>query len=106
MSRAVTGLVSRGTLLAYRSSLQTERHQMNLMFKRTNYSKAVSKPAPYLTREVILNKLMEFAPGWAALTALFLGCKFYLMFNGLNFSEIKNYYCTYPPKPKNTMIED
>lgn len=102
MSRAVPSLILRGSLLrnAYRLSNQTERHQLNSIFKRSIYSKTVAKPAPYLTREVVMNKLLELSPGWFALTVFFLACKFYLTMNGLDFNEIQNYRTSYLPKPK------
>ena len=96
MSQAVAAarLVHRSNLLssAYRLS---NRQQLNAIFKRSAQSKAVSKPAPYLTREVIKDKFMNAAPGWVMVTIIFVACKFYLGWNGIDYNAIRNYKAPY-----------
>ena len=78
-----------------------ERHQLNAIFRRSaSEIKTFSKPAPYFTKDVVVGKVMELTPGWIFVTIVFLGCKFYLKWNGIDYNEIINYKANYETMEK------
>ena len=103
MSKAVAAarLAQRGNLLRYMCSLgNEERHQFSTIFRRSAHSKTFSKPAPFLTKDVLIDKVMQLSPGWFFLTFVFVSCKIYLGWNLVDYEEIRNYQCDYVYKVK------
>ena len=75
---------------------------MSLTMKRF-YQKTVSKPAPYLTKKVLLDKFTSGNPAFVVACVVVLAWNYYFVFNGVDYNEVINYTenrADYPVNPK------
>lgn len=86
-----------------RASMNGKR-EMNLVMKRF-YQKTVTKPAPYLTKQVIIDKIKNGKPGFQLAIVFVVFWHLYFTFNGVDYNEIINYTEVRAPYPVNPKFE-
>ena len=87
----------RSTLLRDLYNLSKNRNQLNLLIKRSVYSKITTKPAPYYTRKVVYDKFKEIGPAGLVVAVIYIFWYLYFTFNGINYNAIINYKETRAP---------
>lgn len=83
-------IVSRSSLTVAQN-LRGKNKEFNLILRRSIYEKKISKPAPYITKAVIVDKIMNSLPFHSMLLVGFIGWTYFFVFNGVDFNEIKDF---------------